>query len=222
MDLEAAFLQAHFEFSVCLRRPDGQHSGSLESRVGRGNSAMAVKPGVACGGECRGTIVDIEQHGIEVTSPRSEGNRDIRGFHAHSRVQQRMAGQWAKQAPIPLDDCGHQFAHHDGCAAGQKIEHGTQRKPHAESTDEHASSLDRTESLEGERGQLNLRIVQTAGHEHVPTAKNQVFRAAANEFDGSPVGRDCLVEQLERLHEGDGTEQCAEIKTGPLKFDTEY
>ena len=86
LDVELAMAQALLEFSILMGRPDGQHPVFLESRAGGGYSTIVIELGVVRGGKCGRAVVHIEQHGVEPVRVRSERDRNVIHFDAHTRI----------------------------------------------------------------------------------------------------------------------------------------
>ena len=103
LDGEPPMAEASLEFPVLSGRPDGQYSVHLESSEGGGDSAVVVEPIIVWRGKAGRAIVHVKQHGIELTSVRSECDGDIIDFDAHARIRQRVSGQRCERAAVPFD-----------------------------------------------------------------------------------------------------------------------
>jgi hypothetical protein len=201
LDGEPAMAQALLEFFVLSGGPDGQHAVALESGEGGGDSAVVVEAGIVRAGEGGRAIVYVEEHGVELAAPRSECDGDVVDLDLHARIYQRISGERAEGAAIPVDYGGDNFGDDNLGVRWEEIERCAQRETHAEAADENARLLQSQCLVASKCGERFFRTVHAAGHKAFAVGEDDVFVAAADQLQDGAVARKRLAEQLDRLHE---------------------
>ena len=204
-DGEPAVSQALLEFFVFAGGPDGEHAIHLEGAVGSGDTSVIVEAGIVRSGESGGTVVDVEQDGVELGAVRSEDKGDVIDFDADATVRERICGERGERAAIPVDDGGDDFGDDNERVGRKQIERGAQGETHAEAADEDGGLLQSGRAAAGERCQRFFRAVHAAGHEALAVGEDDVFVGATGELEDGAVARECLAEKFDGFHECDVT-----------------
>ena len=181
-DGESAMAQALLEFLVLSGGPDGQHAVALESGEGGGDSAVVVEAGVVRSGEGGRAVVHVKQHGVELAAPRGECDSDVIDLDLHARIRQRISGERAERAAIPVDYGGYYFGDDNARVRRQELERCAQRETHAESADENTRLFQNHRAAARERGERFFRAVHAAGHKAFAVGEDDVLVVAADQL----------------------------------------
>lgn len=199
---KSAMPQALLEFPILASRPDGQHAIHFKSREGHGDSGIVIEAGVVGTSKSCGAVVDVQEHGVELEAPRAESDGDVIDLDAHACVFQGVTGEWSQGIAIPLDDRRGNLGYDDRGVRWEQIERRAERETHAEAPDKHARTRETAGLPAGERRERLFGSVHAAGHEALSIGKDDVLIAATDQLQDGTVTRNCLTEQLQRLHEG--------------------
>ncbi len=86
--------------------PDGEHAAGPQRRAGRRQPGSGIEPVIAGPAQAVGTIVDIEQDGVEGRVAGLDRRSDVGGLELHARIVEAVAEDRGERAARPGDDLG--------------------------------------------------------------------------------------------------------------------
>ena len=155
---EADLAQALREGRVRPGRPHRQHPAGPQHRPGRIQALQAVQPVVGPARETFGTVVDIEQDGVEAGPFGTHDQADVLLAHAHPRIVEGPAGQLRQRTAVPRHHRRHQLGHHHLGRLAELRQGRGQRIAHAQAADQHPRPRLAAQAAAAERGQRAIAV----------------------------------------------------------------
>ena len=147
-----------------------------------------VKSRVRGRGHSDGSVVDIEQDGIERRGARSDSLGHITFLDADTRVLQGVFRDRAERPAVPLQDRRNQLGDDDKCFRRQNIERRPQGEPHSEPPDEDARPGQGARPATPQYTEGVLRAVRPARHQGLMAGRDDILAGVGSEGQLGSIG----------------------------------
>ena len=151
---------------------------------------MLIPPG----GERLGAVVDVQQDRVVVLARGPDHFGDVSLDDAHARIEERRVREVADELSVPAHDRADELDHVDDGVGAEGRERRARREAHSQPADEHARARQGVQARAAALGQLLLRAVALARHEHVAVDADRVLVAAPRERHLAAVVHACAIE----------------------------
>lgn len=163
--LESGTAELALEAALFVDRPDREGAAGTESVPEVFEARRGVEADVSLLRRGGRSVVNVEEDGVEARLAAPDHLDDITLIDFGARIVERLLGERAEHASIPIDDLGDEFADDDGAIGRERIKYGAQGVAHAEAADEDVCT--RPWMGASERHHLVLGLVGAGDHQVV-------------------------------------------------------